>query len=181
MPAPKAPVSTPVTFSFDNGEIQLTSIIDPETKQHLVTCDLCSQVIKVGIRGSIAPISEHRDSVKCKRKVFNASKLNSKNRNLAGDGSLDDLRMVNTSFNTSFASLLTESVIAETWPCPGVNIPWSPGSVWATYPYQLHELDSIGWKPVSFIEDTNTISIRADNCTGSSVSHYQESRFIAIL
>jgi hypothetical protein len=85
MPAPKTPVSTPVTFSFDNGEIQLTSIIDPETKQHLVTCDLCSQVIKVGIRGSIAPISEHRDSVKCKRKAFNASKLNSKNRNLVSE------------------------------------------------------------------------------------------------
>jgi hypothetical protein len=36
--------------SFDNGDIQLTSVIDPETKQHSVTCDLCSQVIKLGIR-----------------------------------------------------------------------------------------------------------------------------------
>ena len=61
-------------------------------------------------------------------------------------------------------------MIPETWPCPGVNIPWAPGSVWATYPYQLHEIDSIGWKPVAFIEDTNSIAICADNCTGSSVS-----------
>jgi hypothetical protein len=78
MPAPKAPVATPVTFSFHGGEIQLTSVIDPETKQHSVTCDLCSQIINVGIRGSIAPISQHRDSEKCKRRAFNVSKLDSK-------------------------------------------------------------------------------------------------------
>ena len=49
---------TLITFSFNSGEIQLTSVIDPETKQHLVTCDLCSQVIKLGIRGSITCISQ---------------------------------------------------------------------------------------------------------------------------
>ena len=85
MPAPKTPVATPVSFSFDNGEIQLTSVIDSETKQHLVTCDLCNQVMKLGIRGSIGPISQHRDSEKCKRWVFEVSKLNSKNRNLVGE------------------------------------------------------------------------------------------------
>jgi hypothetical protein len=82
MPVPKPPVETPVSFSFNNGEVQLTSVIDPDTKQHLVTCDLCSQVIKLGIRGSIHPISQHRDSVNCKRRVFNEAKLDSKNRNL---------------------------------------------------------------------------------------------------
>jgi len=182
MPAPKAPVSTPVTFSFDNGEIQLTSIIDPETKQHLVTCDLCSQVIKVGIRGSIAPISEHRDSVKCKRKVFNASKLNSKNRNLAGDGSLDDLRMVNTSFNTSFASLLTESVIAETWPCPGVNIPWSQIFITKEEEKSLGilEHDTVNWRRQNNIPDSDGVELgqtrkRSDTVsTANSDSHDQK-------
>ena len=79
MPPPQTPVATPVTFFFHNGEIQLTSVIDPETKQHLVTCDLCSQVITLGIRGSIIHISQHRDSEKCKRRVFKVSKLDSKN------------------------------------------------------------------------------------------------------
>ena len=82
MPASKDPVTTPVTFSFDSGEIQLTSVIDPETEQLLVTCDLCSQVIKLGIRGSIHPISQHRDSVNCKRRAFKESKLDSKSQNL---------------------------------------------------------------------------------------------------
>ena len=76
------PVATPVTFSFDSGEIQLTSIIDPETKQHSVTCDLYNQVIKLGIRGSINRISQHRDGENCKRKAFKMSKLNSKSRHL---------------------------------------------------------------------------------------------------
>ena len=83
MPPPQNPVATPVTFSFDSGEIQLTSVIDPETKQHLMTCDLCSQVIKLGIRGSINCISQHRDGEKCKgKKAFRMSKLDSKSRNL---------------------------------------------------------------------------------------------------
>ena len=50
-----------------------------------MTCDLCSQVIKLGTRGSITPISKHRDSVKCKGKVFKVSKLDSKNRNLVSE------------------------------------------------------------------------------------------------
>jgi hypothetical protein len=85
MPAPKTPVKTPVTFSFNSGKIQLTSVIDPETKQHSVTCDLCSQIIKLGIIRSINPISLHRDSEKFKRRVFKESKLDSKNRNLMSE------------------------------------------------------------------------------------------------
>ena len=85
MPIPLAPVPDHVILSFDNGDIQLTSVIDPETKQHLVTCDLCSQVIKLGIRGSITRISQHRDGVKCKRSAFKVSKLDSKTRNLVSE------------------------------------------------------------------------------------------------
>jgi hypothetical protein len=77
---PQTPVATPVTFSFDSGGIQLTSVIDLENKA--MTCDLCSQVIKLGIRGSINHISQHRDGEKCKRKAFKMSKLDSKSRNL---------------------------------------------------------------------------------------------------
>ena len=143
MPAPKTPVASPVTFSFDHGEIQLTSVIDPETRQHLVTCDLCNQVIKLGIRGSIGPISQH------KRWVFEVSKLNSKNRNLVSEAiqimpfSNSDQLMsgwdhqmtwegsvlyFHPSLQCAFHNynMLIQSVIADTWPCPGVNISWAP-------------------------------------------------------
>ena len=84
MPAPQTPVTSPVTLFFNGGEVQLPSVIDLETKQHLVTCDLCSQVIKLGVRGSIIRISQHRDSERCKRTAFNMSILASKSRNLVG-------------------------------------------------------------------------------------------------
>jgi hypothetical protein len=52
-------------------------------------------------------------------------------------------------------------------PCSGVTVPWQPGSVWTTYPYQRHE-NSIGWMPISFSGKRNTITIRADSCQGYS-------------
>jgi len=61
---------TPVTFSLDGGKIQLTFVIRPETKQHSVTCDLYSQVIKLGIREFINHVSQHRDGEKGKRRTL---------------------------------------------------------------------------------------------------------------
>lgn len=51
--------------------------------------------------------------------------------------------------------------------CSGVTVPWQPGSVWTTYPYQRHE-NSIGWMPISFSGKRNTITICADSCQGHS-------------
>ena len=47
-----------------------------------MTCDLCSQVIKLSIRGSITLISKHSNSKKCRRKAFKVFKSDSKNQNL---------------------------------------------------------------------------------------------------
>jgi hypothetical protein len=49
--------------------------------------------------------------------------------------------------------------------CPGVLVSWTPGSVWDTYPYQLHAYRSLGWEPVSFLKATNQLRLRADGCT----------------
>jgi len=48
--------------------------------------------------------------------------------------------------------------------CPGVEVPWSPGSIWSTYPYHQHKLRSLGWRPTGFIEDENKILLRSDQC-----------------
>ena len=87
MPAPQTPVTSPVTLFFNGGEVQLTSVIELEIKQHSVTCDLCSQVITLGVKGSIIHISQHRDSERCERTAFNMSKLASKSQNLV-DGAI---------------------------------------------------------------------------------------------
>jgi hypothetical protein len=52
-------------------------------------------------------------------------------------------------------------------PCSGITVPWQPGSVWTTYPYQRH-IGSIGWTPIAFSQKHNEITIRADNCEGQS-------------
>jgi hypothetical protein len=38
-------------------------------------------------------------------------------------------------------------------PCSGLGIEWLPGSIWETYPYHRHEVQAMGWKPVSFGEE----------------------------
>ena len=47
-------------------------------------------------------------------------------------------------------------------------IEWVPGSVWDTYPYQVHTTHSLGWQPIGFSSATNSITIQADSCTGES-------------
>jgi len=131
MPAAKEPVTEPVTFSFDNG-ILLTSVIDPETKQHSVCCDLCGQTLKLGIRAAGNPLIQHRGSDLCKKRALRAAKMAAKGRLLvsqaewimlkscpdyfdmdvlqAGDGSSDDARIINTSLNSLLTVSITVSV-----------------------------------------------------------------------
>ena len=80
MPPPNDPIPHSVTISLDNGAIELTTTIDPETKQHAVNCDLCGQTIKLGIRAAGNPLFQHRNSDPCQRKAFNAAKDEAKQR-----------------------------------------------------------------------------------------------------
>jgi hypothetical protein len=43
-------------------------------------------------------------------------------------------------------------------------VPRSTGSIWGDYPYILHEDPDIGWEPISFNSQTNTIFFRSENC-----------------
>jgi hypothetical protein len=61
-----------------------------------------------------------------------------------------------------------ESASAKKFPCPGLIIEWSAGSQWDTYPYQVHANCSLGWEPIAFSKATNTITICADTCCGTS-------------
>jgi hypothetical protein len=58
---------------------------------------------------------------------------------------------------------------AQKYTCPGVVVEWTPGSVWDSYPYQVHSACSLGWQPIAFSEATNSITIRARNCSSESV------------
>jgi hypothetical protein len=64
--------------------------------------------------------------------------------------------------------LISDIASFEPGPSPDIDVPWEPGSVWATYPYQLHAACSIGWTPIDFKQDSNTIAVQVDSCTGES-------------
>jgi hypothetical protein len=54
-------------------------------------------------------------------------------------------------------------------PCHGQNVEWTPGSVWDSYAYQMHDDDSLPWNLIGFQEGNFIIipSQSRDDCAGS--------------
>jgi hypothetical protein len=42
------------------------------------------------------------------------------------------------------------------------------GSVWDTYPYQVHATRTLGWQSIAFSKATDSIMIRINSCIGES-------------
>jgi hypothetical protein len=47
--------------------------------------------------------------------------------------------------------------------CPGSLIQWQPGSVWISYPYQQHDVQTLPWEPIGFGDD-NQLRLRSAKC-----------------
>lgn len=82
MPHTKAPMAEPVVVPFDDGAVQLTSVIDPDTFVHQMTYDLCDLSVNLGKYGNVQAILEHRMSQRCRSRVNKATKDAAKKRNL---------------------------------------------------------------------------------------------------
>lgn len=55
-------------------------------------------------------------------------------------------------------------------PCSGQPVEWTPGSVWDSYAYQMHNDNSLSWNLIGF-QGNNFIIIQSkDDCTGSLFS-----------
>ena len=48
-------------------------------------------------------------------------------------------------------------------------VDWAPGSVWDTYPYQVHATWTLGWQPIAFSKATDSIRIRINSCIGETI------------
>ena len=55
MPPPVDPVTSPVTFPFENGAIKLITMIDPVSGHHSVVCNLCDKSIPLGVQAASKP------------------------------------------------------------------------------------------------------------------------------
>ncbi|KAF6742437.1 hypothetical protein DFP72DRAFT_1022411 [Ephemerocybe angulata] len=55
--------------------------------------------------------------------------------------------------------------------CPGGTVNWTLGSVLYTYPFHLHAFRAVGWEPLRFNRDENTITFRSENCDREASSN----------
>jgi hypothetical protein len=76
------------------------------------------------------------------------------------------------SFDTSHSSEDAEQpeklspmlpLLSEQEKCLASLIQWKPGSVWISYPYQQHDVQTLPWEPVGF-EGNNRLHLRSTKC-----------------
>ena len=78
MPPPVDPVTSPVTFPFENGAIRLVTVIDPVFAKHSVVCDLCDKSISLGIRAASKPLFSHQGADPCQENALKRDKKEAK-------------------------------------------------------------------------------------------------------
>ena len=61
-------------------------------------------------------------------------------------------------------------------PCRGQPIQWTPGSVWDSYAYQMHDDDSLPWNLIGFRGNNFIIIQSRDDCTGFLFSAKERDR-----
>lgn len=60
--------------------------------------------------------------------------------------------------------------------CRGQPVEWTPGSVWDSYAYQMHDDDSLPWNLIRFQEGNFIIIQSRDDCAGSLFSDKERDR-----
>ncbi|KAJ7772550.1 hypothetical protein DFH07DRAFT_993164 [Mycena maculata] len=180
------PTSEPQILQLSDDTKFWTQYND-EKKTHEVSCDLCEEIINVGPAGTtFYQLDSHRTA--CRDKI--AKRHETELRKQAGQqsrnppiqpgsseipGGSTPRARPSTPINnpnsdqvppepTSGASI--QELFSEIpRGCPGVGVPWSAGSIWGDYPYILHEDPDVGWEPIRFDKQTNTIFFRSENCS----------------
>ena len=67
-------------------------------------------------------------------------------------------------------------ILDDSMPCSGQPVEWTPGSVWDSYAYQMHDDDSLPWNLIGFQEGNFIIIQSRDDCTGSLFSDKEQDR-----
>ncbi|PPR04251.1 hypothetical protein CVT26_004196 [Gymnopilus dilepis] len=193
------PVTEPVSITVAPG-IVVTTTINALTGQHIIECDLCTRKIRLPKTGHPDNFYRHRNHCPLRNKDATAPKeLQIKQYQVpinqsASTSGLSTSEYVRQPSQTpqisqiisSLSHLHTESrPQSPTFPllsvpmirrpklrlCPGIDVEWSAGSIWATYAYHQHEGDSLPWTPVGFDSKNNTIRLRDDHCLGELAEH----------
>jgi hypothetical protein len=132
--------SEPVSFSLDNGAVVIQTIVDTSTSppKHTIQCDLCGKIISLSSPTNPSSFLNHRRSPRtCKPQKITSAQLSA----------------------LETASTTTSQQSPE---CHGVYVPWTPGTVWDTYPW--HQRDHLSWDLID-APDNFGLQLRSRRCT----------------
>ncbi|KAJ6569180.1 hypothetical protein B0H19DRAFT_1065949 [Mycena capillaripes] len=184
MPLRSKPKFQPVTLELEG--VTLTTTISSETNVHHVECDLCGENIAHSATTTltildtqpVASGSGSSSSTDQPGSGDNTPKTPTRSNPMSTGGTTTPTQG-NTSPSvpstpTNLNWVLGMSPLSEPNPelpsnlpedpCPGIGVPWTAGSIWANYPYALHEKLESRWEPHCFDSKTNTLYFRAEDC-----------------
>lgn len=95
---------------------------------------------------------------------------NSEELPLAPSSPLPSLFHSTSSLNLGNDPFRVNSCNLDFAPCSGQPMEWTPGSVWDSYAYQMHDDDSLPWNLIGFRGNNFIIIQSRDDCTGSLFS-----------
>jgi hypothetical protein len=163
-------VNTPASFIVD--DITLTTTIN-ESGIHYIQCNRCLENITLTKTAHVARLVRHQGARPCRR-VAEAKGLpyfygHSTARNIS-DNQSTSIPPTSSTIVSGPSISITEpehhdsSGDEESVPCPGISVEWTPGSIWATYPYNQHTTGDLEWTPVSFDQERNQIVLQSSHC-----------------
>lgn len=167
MVTPKTEAKTePLVYTLPGGAT-ITTEIDPVTGIHKIKCDRCDKVVTLTTSGKLSRFITHRRThFKSDATVSESDGTGSQAASESTGSSSASSVYSSHSRNSSLSDLASNlATTALNPPCPGVEVPWSPGSIWTTYPFHLHNRSQdLGWEPVSISSRQNCIRLRSDRC-----------------
>jgi len=66
--------------------------------------------------------------------------------------------------------------ILDDIPCRGQPVEWTPGSVWESYAYHMHDNNSLPWNLIGFKENKFVVIQSQDDCLGSLFSEKERNQ-----
>lgn len=150
---PRSHITEPTSIKVPGSTSGIITIIDTEGRHH-VECDLCHSDITLTVTAHPCFFYDHWGHAGC---------LYAQRRQGLPDPIACSLAAPPIPYIMVTPSPAQSSGL-ECIQCPGLDVTWTPGSIWETYSYHQHHIRAVGWKPVRFGEEENVIFLQSDKC-----------------
>lgn len=125
---------------LDNGAVTTQTRYDPKENRHYARCDIC-HIVEVKLPPTANPHNLKIYRAACKQ--LQQHKCTSTNSTLFIDKGATAGGQIKTTVSMHGTSIRRQRSTNATpldvsYSCPGQWVHWSAGSLWETYPFQLH-------------------------------------------